>query len=85
MITNNADLARPDGGRRYLAWNLGPDALETHERDMLQTLGAALLGQWPELPRDVQKSLFEAAISDARIDAQALRSDLARFLHDNAE
>ena len=85
MTTNNDDLARPDGGERYLTWNLNPDALESHERDMLQALGAALLSRWPDLPRDVQKSLFEAAISDATTNAEVLKSGLARFLHDNAE
>ena len=85
MTTKYDDLSRPDGGQRYLTWNLSPEALETHERDMLQALGAALLGQWPDLPRDVQKSLFDAASSGETTDAEVLRSDLARFLHDNAE
>jgi hypothetical protein len=41
-------------------------------------LGRAALQLWPELPRDVQEKLFEAAVP---IDA-ALRNRMAIFLHD---
>jgi hypothetical protein len=41
-------------------------------------LGRAALQLWPDLPRDVQEKLFEAAVP---IDA-ALRNRMAIFLHD---
>ena len=85
MTTNDDNEVASDGGQSYLGWSLSPDALEPHETDMLQALGAALLIRWQELPRNVQKSLFDAAISDANTDAETLKSSLARFLHDNAD
>ena len=74
--------AAPDGGKPYLSWNLsaGHDLEET-DRDLLQALGAAVVTQWFELPRDIQKRLFEAATDGTA----SLREPLARFLHDNAE
>jgi hypothetical protein len=41
-------------------------------------LGRAALQLWPDLPRDTQEKLFEAAVP---LDA-ALRNRLAIFLHD---
>ena len=41
-------------------------------------LGRAALQLWPDLPRDVQEKLFEAAVP---VDP-ALRNRMAIFLHD---
>ena len=42
-------------------------------------VGRAALQLWPDLPRDIQEALFEAAVP---IDEQ-LRHDLAVFLHEH--
>jgi hypothetical protein len=57
-------------------------ALAGEEERILRCLGAALIMQWNELPRGIQRSLFEHAVSlgDPR-DTPALKESLARFLH----
>lgn len=77
-----ADDARPTGGAHYLDWSL-PDGLHEDERSVMQSLGAAVVARWSTLPREVQQSLFETASGGGRT-AEALRADIARFLHDNA-
>jgi hypothetical protein len=47
------------------------------QEDFAAQLGHAALRLWPDLPRDVQESLFEHAVPD---DA-AMRHSLAVFLH----
>lgn len=84
MTMNTSDQPSPDGGQPYLSWNLSPDALEKHHIDLLQTLGAALLTCWFELPRDAQESLFNAATSETPHNADDLKVRLARFLHDHS-
>jgi hypothetical protein len=71
-----------DGGRPYLSWNLsaGHD-LETDEQNLVHALGVAVVMRWFDLPRDIQKRLFEAAVSRP----QALREPLAKFLHEHGE
>jgi len=71
-----------DGGKPYLAWNLsaGHD-LREDERELVQALGTAVVMRWFDLPRDIQKRLFEAAVSGP----QALREPLTKFLHAHAE
>jgi hypothetical protein len=82
---NASDQTSPDGGQPYLSWNLSPDALEKHDTDLLQALGAALLTCWFELPRDAQESLFNAATSETPHTADNLKVSLARFLHDHSQ
>jgi hypothetical protein len=43
-----------------------------------QLVGRAALQLWPDLPRDMQEALFESAVPND----DALRHDLAVFLHD---
>jgi hypothetical protein len=43
-----------------------------------QLVGRAALQLWPDLPRDMQEALFESAVPSD----DALRHDLAVFLHD---
>lgn len=56
--------------------------LSLAEQHILQCLGAAVIAQWTELPTDVQKALFEHAVSsgDPRHSTD-LREQIARFLH----
>jgi hypothetical protein len=42
-------------------------------------LGEAALVLWPDLPRDVQESLFETAVAGDDI----MRNHLASYLHDH--
>ena len=42
-------------------------------------LGRAALALWPDLPRDVQGSLFETAVAGDDI----IRNHLASYLHDH--
>ena len=76
------DSAAADGGKPYLSWNLsaGHD-LQDDERDLVQALGVAVVTRWFDLPRDIQKQLFEAAV----VGPQALREPLAKFLHDHGD
>lgn len=47
-----------------------------------KALGAAVIGVWGSLPRDVQEALFEAAvIAGPMDDEEAFREQLAHFLH----
>lgn len=82
LAPSAADEARPIGGAHYLDWSL-PEGLREDERGIIQSLGAAVVARWSELPRDVQRSLFEAASGRGRT-AETVRGDIARFLHDNA-
>lgn len=45
-----------------------------------KALGAAVVGVWADLPRDIQEALFEAAVQSER--HEAFREQLAQFLHD---
>lgn len=54
------------------------------EQQALQCLGTAVIAQWAGLPTDVQKALFEDAVSsgDPRHSLH-LREQMARFLHNH--
>lgn len=56
--------------------------LETAELDLLSHLGAGVLSTWDRLPRDIQRTIFEAAVKTDPQDAQRLRTDIALFLHE---
>jgi hypothetical protein len=60
----------------------GHVVLSLAEQRILQCLGAAVIAQWVELPTNVQKALFEHAVStgDPRQSIE-LREQIARFLH----
>jgi hypothetical protein len=49
----------------------------THEFERL--LGKAALALWPDIPREVQENLFEAAVAGDVI----IRNHLASYLHDH--
>ena len=63
----------------------GASASETDlERRFVPLLGAATLHVWAELPQEVQRILFEHAvvIGHRSEHDEALREQLAQFLHD---
>jgi hypothetical protein len=45
----------------------------------VQMVGGGALRLWPDLPREIQERLFEAAVGDD----EALRHALALYLHDH--
>jgi hypothetical protein len=59
-----------------------PVPLSEDEERIVQSLGAAVLLQWNDLPAPIQRQLFEHAIAtgEARQTAQ-LKEQIARFLH----
>lgn len=64
----------------------GFGVLSLAEQQTLQCLGAAVIAQWTGLPTDVQKALFEDAVSsgDPRQSVH-LREQIARFLHNHKD
>ncbi|UDF05581.1 hypothetical protein [Asticcacaulis sp. AND118] len=74
----------PRGVASYPNWNLNAPDLDAHETKILQILGAALVSHWFEVPRDLQKILFNQAAVQFGADTSSLKGNLARFLHDNA-
>jgi hypothetical protein len=68
--------------------NFGPQhhallkLLETRgmEEKAGKALGAAVVGVWGDLPRDIQEALFEAAVQSE--PDEAFREQLAKLLHD---
>ncbi|WP_443749426.1 hypothetical protein [Asticcacaulis solisilvae] len=66
------------------AWSVtGQEAFDASERNVLLSLGAAVVARWYDLPRDIQKQLFNAAASGQANPAET-RSHIARFLHESA-
>jgi len=71
-----------DGGKPYLSWNLSAaEDIDSGDHALLHALGAAVVTQWFNLPRDIQKRLFDAAVAGP----QNLRDPLAKFLHEHGE
>ena len=64
----------------------GGIALSPIEQGILQCLGAAVISQWSDLPTEVQKALFQDAVSsgDPR-QSTSLREQIARFLHNHKD
>jgi hypothetical protein len=57
-------------------------ALAQEEEHILQCLGAAVIMQWNSLPTDIQRELFEHAVSiDDPRHTPELKEQIARFLH----
>lgn len=65
-------------------WDSSHDALDAAEKSVLLNLGAAVVARWYDLPRDIQKQLFDAAASGQANPAET-RNHIARFLHDSAK
>jgi hypothetical protein len=61
-------------------------SLTREEEHILRRLGAAVITQWNDLPRDVQHGLFDHAISMSKAHHTAkLMSQIARFLHNHKD
>src|SRR5246127_15184 len=59
-------------------------SLAKEEEHILRCLGAAVIMQWDDLPMDIQRELFEHAISMGKLHHTAeLKGQIARFLHKN--
>jgi hypothetical protein len=57
-------------------------ALVQEEDHILQCLGAAVIVRWNALPMEIQRELFESAVSvTAPLPKAELKEHIARFLH----
>jgi hypothetical protein len=57
-------------------------ALAYEEEHVLRCLGAAVIMQWNTLPTPLQREIFDTAGSVGKLlDTEALRGQIARFLH----
>ena len=55
-------------------------SLAKEEEHILRCLGAAVIMQWDDLPTDIQRELFEHAISMGKLQHTAeLKGQIARF------
>jgi hypothetical protein len=71
-----APKGAPEEHRHALA------ALAKEEEHILRCLGAAVIMQWNDLPADIQRELFDHAISMGELRHTAeLKGQIARFLH----
>lgn len=58
------------------------DALAAEEEHILRCLGAAVIMQWNNIPKKLQRELFDSAGSMGDLlSTKALRGKVARFLH----
>ena len=58
------------------------DALAAEEEHILRCLGAAVIMEWNNIPKKLQKELFDHAGSMGDLlSTKALRGKVARFLH----
>jgi hypothetical protein len=58
------------------------DALVAEEEHILRCLGAAVIMQWNNIPKKLQRELFDNAGSIGDLSStKALRGKVARFLH----
>ena len=56
-----------------------------NDQRIVEALGAAVVRLWSGLPRDLQETLFEAAVTLGHKNEQdeSLREQMAKFLHDH--
>lgn len=60
--------------------------LAREEEHILQCLGAAVITRWNDLPTDIQRQLFQHAVSlGGRSHTAQLKEQIARFLHDHKD
>ena len=56
--------------------------LAAEEEHVLRCLGAAIIMQWNDLPKTLQREIFDTAGSVGKLlETAALRGQIARFLH----
>ena len=64
----------------------GEATLGEVEERILRRLGAALIVQWNNLPTDIQRQLFQHAVSMGEPhDISQLKEEIARFLHNHKD
>ena len=62
------------------------DALAAEEEHILRCLGAAVIMQWNNIPKKLQRELFDNAGSMGDLlSTKDLRGKVARFLHKNKD
>ena len=62
----------------------GEPAPSTFERMLLERLGAALVGEWNNLPAPLQRAVYERAVGGSSSwNRLPMRRRMARFLHDH--
>jgi hypothetical protein len=75
-----------EGGALGLPAQTGGDAataLSAAERRLLGRLGAALVGEWNNLPMPLRRAIYDRAVrGSTTCDPTALKRRMARFLHD---
>src|ERR1700733_11331825 len=86
-VANALDRWDEEGGAPAVPWPLPYEVgdLLDAERRVLECLGAALVSEWNDLPTDVQRRLFEHAVSGKSHDAAQLKARIARFLHNHKD
>jgi len=58
-------------------------ALSADEQRLLGRLGAAVIGEWNNLPMPLRRAIYDRAVRGAPAwDPSALKRRMARFLHD---
>jgi hypothetical protein len=87
QMTAALDRWEGEGGAQVSAWALKfeTDALSAGDRQILACLGAAVVSSWNELPTDIQRILFQRAAADIAYDAERLKTQIARFLHNRKD
>ena len=58
----------------------GPPPLEREDEETLACLGAAVIAHWSDLPRDLQRTLFDTALAASK-DLEELAPDVDFRLH----
>jgi hypothetical protein len=78
-----------EGGALAIAAQTAGDAattLSAAERRLLGRLGAALVGEWNNLPMPLRRAIYDRAVRGApTCDPSALKRRMARFLHDRKD
>lgn len=55
------------------------------ERLLLERLGAALVGEWNNLPAALQRAVYERAVGGSSLSRLTMRRQMARFLHNHKQ
>lgn len=56
------------------------------EQRILRRLGAAMIAKWNDLPTEMQRQLFQHAVSTGEPrDVSQLKEEIARFLHNHKD
>jgi hypothetical protein len=87
LAPNESPLVRALARWEWEGGGLEPDweqraALVQEEEHILQCLGAAVITRWNALPVEIQRELFQSAVSsNDPLPKVELKEHIARFLH----